>query len=990
MSKKGIIAAVKSVFVVSASSKSQETLRTGLIFGFVIAVMSLLLMLTGILDIIDTYVNAMVVQIGFQPPEQHDRVCIVKKDQATSELLGKNPDREEFASMFRFLGSNQIVKRQEGFSGTGQQILNINIGYFRGVKDLLFKSGYDEWGSFSDRSNLATATSVAAFDQAKWHSSSRQVREYFKNNPHETGFSSFIKVESQLWNPLRNNAFVALAGGGKFLVLPTFATNWQNPELIQYLQELLEKREQRKETEKTEKAAAKEVPKSIAEAVDLLKRWQNLFANLGRVSPDLHIGMFERPGVLINITLQMTLEPPPAEFLVEPASLIGFDFVLQGEKTSDADALLEKAIESSQSHVVLAGHTILEEDLRDVSQEEIASDSASFITRHTERVLRQIMPHPKFVKKNAEVAMIDMSVGSKSFVTMAPLFLFNKQSRQLMPSFSLKIAMLELDRRHPEMKPSYSEKMEQVLAENYEKVASGTFLGPLVIHDRQIPVNSKGMMLIDFVGSTSRSRFRNAAIGSVSFYECFDRKTLRRLRRKMPGKKELTPEHAYTRTLGSGLKSVNKSGRIMLAGPFEVSDFDYFPTPLDLYTPYRIQREPLMGIELHANAIINILDKRYIAHPNGNYTAVVLFLSCLLLGFLLDILSPVAGAFLTFAFMGSTLWHAYSSYHVARQIFICSPLLVSFPAIWSVATLTNYVRQRIRAQKTKDMFSRFVAADVVQYMLNNPELVKPGGEKVELTIFFSDVAGFTSISEALTPEELVVLLNEYLGAMTDLLFEYGGTLDKFIGDAVMAFWNFPRKQDDHAVRGCLCALAMQRKINELQIGWAERGLPRVSARAGLNTANVVVGYMGSSKAQMNFTCMGDGVNLASRLEGANKEYGTAMMVSDATYQRVKHVIAGRFLDFLAVKGKKEPVKVFELVSEIGKEPHGWNELAAMYDHAIQLHLDRQWDEAIATFEQLLTRWPDDGPSKTYITRCNEYKLNPPPEGWDGRYILTHK
>ncbi|PKL50815.1 MAG: hypothetical protein CVV42_02075 [Candidatus Riflebacteria bacterium HGW-Riflebacteria-2] len=422
----------------------------------------------------------------------------------------------------------------------------------------------------------------------------------------------------------------------------------------------------------------------------------------------------------------------------------------------------------------------------------------------------------------------------------------------------------------------------------------------------------------------------------------------------------------------------------------EASDFDFFPTPLDLHTPWRVQKQQLMGIEIHANAIINILDKRYIAHADSRHTAVALFLSCLLLGFLLDILTPVAGVFLTFVFMGGALWHSYTSYHVARQLFNCSALLFSYPAIWAIATLTNYVRQRVRAQKTKDMFSRFVAADVVQYMLDNPDMVKPGGEKVELTIFFSDVAGFTSISEALTPEELVVLLNEYLGAMTDLLFEYGGTLDKFIGDAVMAFWNFPRKQDDHAVRGCLCALAMQRKINELQIGWAERGLPRVSARAGLNTANVVVGYMGSSKAQMNFTCMGDGVNLASRLEGANKEYGTALMVSDATFQRAKHVVVGRFLDFLAVKGKKEPVKVHELVCEVGNEPPGWNELIELYDRAIQLHLERKWDEAIATFEQILARWPDDGPSHTYIARCNEYKQAPPPEGWDGRYILTHK
>jgi adenylate cyclase len=226
--------------------------------------------------------------------------------------------------------------------------------------------------------------------------------------------------------------------------------------------------------------------------------------------------------------------------------------------------------------------------------------------------------------------------------------------------------------------------------------------------------------------------------------------------------------------------------------------------------------------------------------------------------------------------------------------------------------------------------------------------------------------------------------------MTDILFEYGGTLDKFIGDAVMAFWNYPRKQPDHAVRACLCAIAMQRRIEELQVDWAKRGLPKVAARAGMNSAEVVVGYMGSMKAQMNFTCMGDGVNLAARLEGANKEYGTTLMISEGTYQQVKHVITARFLDFLAVKGKKEPVKVYELVCEKGKEPPEFNDRHKLYDHAIELHLERKWDEAIETFEKVLARWPDDGPSKTYIKRCQEYKQNPPPEGWDGRYILTHK
>jgi len=981
MSKSGFYAAIKSVFIASSSSKAQETVRTGLIFGFIIASLSLLLLMTGVYNEVDTYVNTMVMQMAIEDKEEmHPRICIVKKDQATSELLEKNPDRAEFASLFRFLGQPQIIQRPHGGAGRGLRVLDIGIGCFTDLKDLPFKTGYDEWGSFADFSDQASATHIEKFDQRNWHSSSRRVRDYFKANPDAETFSGLIQVRSYLWNPLAKNAFTALAGGGQYLVLPTLATRWDDPELKKYLQNLSDK------NNSTDNAP----PAGIAESIELLNRWQNLFDNLNRIDVDLHIVMFEKPGVLLSISLDLVVDPPTPEYIIEPASVIGFDFVLQGEKSDAVDNALVAAIESTESQVVLAAHTALEEDARDYSQESKTGDDAFALGRKASAVMRHIMPHEKFIKGNAMTAVIDIALGSKSFVTMVPMFIANHQEKRLIPSFSLKIAMLELDRCHPELKPSYSEEMNRVLAAIYDDVASGKFRGPLTIHDRSIPVDSRGMMLIDFYGSTSVGRYRWPRVGSVSLYECLDEKTLRRLLKKMPEKNELDPIKAHSRTLYGGMNSFNKSERIMLVGPFEITDFDYFPTPMELYTPYRAQKEQLMGIEIHANAIINILDKLYIKHPNGYHTAFALFVSCILLGFILDILTPVAGFFLVVAFMGGAFWHSFNSYHYARQMFNSSALLFSYPAIWAIATLTNYVRQRARAQKTKDMFSRFVAADVVQYMLDNPDIVKPGGEKVELTIFFSDVAGFTSISEALTPEELVVLLNEYLGAMTDLLFEYGGTLDKFIGDAVMAFWNFPRKQDDHAVRACLCALAMQRKINELQIGWAERGLPRVSARAGLNTANVVVGYMGSSKAQMNFTCMGDGVNLASRLEGANKEYGTAMMVSDATFQRAKHAVVGRFLDFLAVKGKKEPVKVHELVCEVGKEPPGWNELIELYNRAIQLHLERKWDEAIATFEQILARWPDDGPSRTYIARCNEYKENPPPEGWDGRYILTHK
>ncbi|HNW34839.1 MAG TPA: adenylate/guanylate cyclase domain-containing protein, partial [Candidatus Ozemobacteraceae bacterium] len=510
-----------------------------------------------------------------------------------------------------------------------------------------------------------------------------------------------------------------------------------------------------------------------------------------------------------------------------------------------------------------------------------------------------------------------------------------------------------------------------------------------LLKDIEIPCDSNAYMMIKYVGSVQRIGENPPVFPSVSFYECFDADHLRACASAATDPKiaaKFNPSNAHINTL----QRRDFGNRICLAGPFEATDFDFYSTPLSIHTPFNKLKEQLVGLEIHANAVQNIIDREFLRAPNMYEMLLLLILGTLLLGLLFDRFSPGTGVFLMFSGITIVTVLAYHSYHAWGRIMVISPCLVSFPLTCAMTVLTNYFRQRAKANTTKAMFSRFVSKDVVQYMLEHPDMVKPGGQKVEMTVFFSDVAGFTSISEALTPEELVVLLNEYLGTMTDILFKYGGTLDKFIGDAVMAFWNFPKSQPDHAIRACLCALEMQTTIDELQKGWAKRGLPKVAARCGLNTAHVVVGYMGSIKAQMNFTCMGDGVNLASRLEGANKEYGTMKMISDATYQQAKDRVSVRFLDYLAVKGKKEPVKVHELVCEKGKEPPDWPEFIEMYDTAIRLHLDRKWDEAIAKFEELLVRWPNDGPSKTYIGRCREYKTNPPPENWDGSYHLTHK
>lgn len=632
MSKSGLFAAVKSIFVAQSTTKSQETVRTGLIFGFVIALLSFLLMIAGVFNAIDTYVNAMVMQKSLEDKiiqqtiededkiEMHPRICIVKKDQATSELLEKNPDREEFASLFRFLGKPQVISRPHGGAGRGLRVLDISIGCFTALRDLPFKTGYDEWGSFADFSDQASATYIEKFDQRNWHSSSRRVRDYFKATPDAEPFSGLIQVRSYLWNPLPKNAFTALAGGSQNLVLPTLVTRWNDPELKKYLHDIKDK----KDSQGNDKP-----PAEISESIELLNRWQNLFDNLSRIDVAFHIVMFEKPGVLLNISLDLVVDPPTPEYVIEPASVIGFDFVLQGEKSDAVDNALIAAIESSESQVVLAAHTALEEDAKDYSQKSIAGDDAVNLGRNASTVMRHIMPHEKFVKGNASMAVIDIALGSKSFVTMVPLFVANHHEKKLIPSFSLKIAMLELDRCHPELKPSYTEEMNRVFSEIYDDVASGKFLGPLTIHDRIIPVDSRGMMLIDFYGSTSVGRHSYPRIGSVSLYECLDEKTLRHLLKKMPEKKDLDPAKAHSRTLHGGRNRYNftKSERIMLVGPFEITDFDFFPTPMDLHTPYRSQKEQLMGIEIHANAIINILDKLYIKHPNGYHTAFALFVS---------------------------------------------------------------------------------------------------------------------------------------------------------------------------------------------------------------------------------------------------------------------------------------------------------------------------------------------------------------------------
>ncbi len=234
-------------------------------------------------------------------------------------------------------------------------------------------------------------------------------------------------------------------------------------------------------------------------------------------------------------------------------------------------------------------------------------------------------------------------------------------------------------------------------------------------------------------------------------------------------------------------------------------------------------------------------------------------------------------------------------------------MIFSFVAIIVYRAMTEEKDKKM----LRDTFGKYVSPQVVdQLVANPPEL---GGVDKDLTVFFSDIRGFSTLSENMSPQELVNHLNVYLAAMTDIILEYGGTLDKYIGDAIMAFWGAPLPQADHAARACACSLKQMEKLRELNLSWPPE--KRINIGIGLNSGVMTVGNMGSS-LRMNYTLMGDNVNLGSRLEGTNKEYGTNIIVSEMTYGLVKDKFIFRELDNVRVKGKNKPVGIYELVATL--------------------------------------------------------------------------
>ena len=428
-------------------------------------------------------------------------------------------------------------------------------------------------------------------------------------------------------------------------------------------------------------------------------------------------------------------------------------------------------------------------------------------------------------------------------------------------------------------------------------------------------------------------------------------------------------------------------GKIVLVGrslsaAAAIDQPDHFRTPVAVAMP---------GVEIHASQIDTLLRHRAIADPFESYLALLAWAAVagVVAAIASFILTPQIGLVTlggSIVLGGGAAYLALAAYHV--RLPVVSPLITATAVFASTAAYRFALGQRER-RLIKRAFQHYVAPAIVKQMLDDPSRLKLGGEAYDVTVIFTDLEGFTSVAERLTPEALKQRLSTYFKAMMDVLLVERATLDKFIGDAIMVYFGCPVPDAAHPQQACRAALAMQRRLAALNDEWRRVGAPPLQMRIGINSGTAIAGNMGTDEI-FNYTIIGDCVNLASRLEGVNKYYGTRIIVGEDTWNRVSNLFEGRELDWIRVKGKAHPVAIHELLSEANGLSDRMRGIRERYAEGLRLYRQRSWNAAAVEFRAALEIDPADGPSKTLLERCVHAAQDPPLEPWDGVYAMAAK
>src|SRR5271157_4025864 len=403
--------------------------------------------------------------------------------------------------------------------------------------------------------------------------------------------------------------------------------------------------------------------------------------------------------------------------------------------------------------------------------------------------------------------------------------------------------------------------------------------------------------------------------------------------------------------------------------------FDLKPTPLGGIYP---------GVEVNATMLDNLLSGDFMRVPSTASTVLLLLFLCIGAGVAVSSVSRVGWSVLIYVlFLPLAPALGIAAYALGYWLQVVAlELGVVFSLVGS--NLASYATEGRQKRYIKGAFSQYLSPTVIEELIAHPERLTLGGERRELTIFFSDVQGFTTISEALTPEDLTALLNEYLTAMVDIIQEEGGTIDKFEGDAIIAFWNAPLTLEDHAVRGVRAALRCQAKLAEMRPGIRARIGKDMRMRVGMNTGPAVVGNMGS-KTRFDYTMLGDQVNLSARLEGINKQFGTYVMISRAVVDKMAGAFPARELSRVAVVGRKEPVVVFEPM--LPEDFAARRAALEVFGRGLQAFYAGRFAEAEGIFAGVAA---EDPAAASYARKCRELAAEPPAESWSGVWVMTEK
>ena len=432
--------------------------------------------------------------------------------------------------------------------------------------------------------------------------------------------------------------------------------------------------------------------------------------------------------------------------------------------------------------------------------------------------------------------------------------------------------------------------------------------------------------------------------------------------------------------LQKNIKKDELKGCIILVGTRAAGLMDLRSTPVAPVYP---------GVEIHANMIAGILDQNIKQIPDyvGVFECLLLCMIGLIMTFSLPYLNPLKSLLLSlFMLLVSIGINAWAWY--ANLVLPLASSALMIPLIFAVNMSYGFFAETKTKRHLTGLFGQYVPKELVVKMSKHPENFSIKGESRDMTVLFSDVRGFTTISEGLKPQELTKLMNEYMTPMTHVIQKHRGTIDKYIGDAIMAFWGAPLRDDEHARNAILAALDMQATLDQLRPQFIRKGWPEIRIGVGLNSGIMRVGNMGS-EFRMAYTVMGDAVNLGSRLEGITKQYGVGIIVGETTRNAVSDVVF-RELDRVRVKGKDHPVVIYEPIGLETQVDHATKEELKLFNEVLILYRAMSWDAAELQLLELQKTFPDKYVYKLYLDRIHYFRNEPPEPDWDGVFKFTTK